>query len=102
MCGSLTPVTISLIPVLINRVFLSLRRAADVDGTADQSWHFSSLGFESAPMQMTLEAAISQPPDDPVETLLDASDWIPLDELAQHTKSQSLAERSSVASQSTM
>ena len=91
MCGSLTPITNSLTPVLINRVFLSLRRAADANSTANQSWHLSDVNFGPAPMQMTSEATISQSPDDPVETLLDTGDCIPLDELAKCTKSQSLA-----------
>jgi len=83
MCGSLTSITISLTPMLINRAVLSLKKAADSRNGTDQARgtrHFSAVKFEPRP------SVASRLPDDPLETRLDiyGHNDIALDELGQH------------------
>ena len=94
MRGSLTSITISLTPILINRVVLSLKKTADDSSGGNQAWnmtHFTTIRFEPGSMTMISGTATGQPSDDPTETLLDTNDHndIPLDELIQHEREQS-------------
>jgi hypothetical protein len=96
--------TISLTPTLINRVVLSLKRAADVNSTANGAWsteHFSNMRFEPVPMAVTLGTVVGQPPDDPTETLSDSNGHndIPLDDLIKYARSRSPVGFLGVASQ---
>ena len=85
MCGSLTPIAISLVPVLINRVVLSLKRTAYFNSTVNRVWslrHFSNTRSEPVSTMATSETVVSQPP---TELLLDTDDHndIPLDDLTR-------------------
>jgi hypothetical protein len=82
---------ISVTPVLINRVVLSLKKTADNSSGVNQAWnttHFTTIRFEPRPMTV----ASGQPPGDPVgaETLSDANDYndIPLDDLSQPARAR--------------
>jgi len=69
MRGSLTSIAISLIPILINRAVLLLKKAADFRNGIDQAWgmgHFSTIEFKPPP------TVVSRLPDDPLETRPDA------------------------------
>jgi len=95
---------ISLIPILINRVVLSLKKAADVNDTANQAWntgHFSNLGFEDVSTTVILDTVISQPQTDVLLDTVDHND-IPLGDFDWRRRSRSLAGPSGVASQSTV
>jgi len=88
MHDPLTSITISLVPTLINRSVLSLKKAADF-GDVDRAWsmeHFSTIKFERAPMPTSSMTFATQPSENLLETRSDTSghDEIPLDELARH------------------
>ena len=88
MRGSLTSITISLTPILINRAVLSLKKAADVSGGINRAWgmrHFSTIRFEPGAMSVSSASVISRLPDDPLETRLytNSHSDVPLDELVQ-------------------
>ena len=99
MCGSLTSITISLTPILINRVALSFKKTTDESDRANQGWnttHFTTIRFEP---RMISGIAVSQLPDDPAENLLDTNDHndIPLDDLIQPSRPHSPAKHLDVA-----
>lgn len=90
MHGSLTSITISLVPTLINRSVLSLKKAADFKG-ADSAWgmeHFSTIKFDRAPMPTSSTPFVTQPSANSSETRSYTSghDDIPLDELARRAE----------------
>ena len=102
MHGSLTPVTISLTPILINRVVLSLKKTADNTSRVNQAWnttHFTTIRFEP---RVISGITVGQRPDDltETETLSDTNDHydIPLDDLIQHGRARSPARNLAVAS----
>jgi len=69
MRGSLTSRAISLVPILINRAVLLLKKAADFPNGIDKAWgmgHFSTIEFKPPP------TVVSRLPDDPLETRPDA------------------------------
>ena len=99
MRGSLTPMTISLIPILINRVVLSLRKTVDVDNTVNRAWNtgrFSNMRWEPAQAPATSEGTVGQLP---IEGLLGTNDHndISLDDLTRHERSRSSARTLGVA-----
>ena len=98
MCGSLTSIKISLTPVLINRVVLSLKKTADDINGVNQAWnatHFTTIkfGLRSMTMISGITTGTGQLREDSRETLLDTSDHnnIPLDDLTQHARAPSPA-----------
>jgi len=92
--------TISLIPILINRVVLSLKKAADSNNTANQAWntgHFSNLRFGTVSMTVISETVVSQPQMDVLLDTVDHND-IPLGNFDWRRRPRSLAGPSGVAS----
>jgi hypothetical protein len=85
--GSLTPITISLTPFLINRIVLSLKKLADVGSGSGRVWskgNFSSAEFMSGAMPGGSTTVVSRPPNGgPSEPRLgtDGHNDIPLNEL---------------------
>ena len=103
--GSLTPATISLTPILINRVALSLKKTADNTSRVNQAWnttHFTTIRFEPRSIMVISGITAGQRSDDltETETLSDTNDHndIPLDDLIQHGRAQSPARNLAVAS----
>ena len=92
--------TISLIPILINRVVLSLKKAADGDNTPNQAWntgHFSNLRFETVSMTVISETVVSQPQMNvPLDTV--DHNGIPLGNFDRRRRSRSLARPSGIVS----
>jgi len=89
MHGSLTSITIRLVPTLINRGVLSLKKAADVSGEYNGGWsmgHFSTVKIPPVPTPASSTTFSTQPLDGPLETRFDTSSNgdIPLGELDQH------------------
>ena len=89
MHSPLTSITIRLVPTLINRGALSLKKAADVSGEYSSGWsmgHFSTVKFSSMPVLASSTTFSTQPPGDSLETRFDTDihDGIPLDEFDQH------------------
>lgn len=90
MHGSLTSITISLVPTLINRSVLSLKKAADFEDV-DSAWgmeHFSTIKFDRGPMPRSSMTLATQPSHNSLETRSHTGghDDIPLDELARHAE----------------
>jgi len=90
MHGSLTSITIRLVPTLINRGALSLKKAADASGEYSGGWsmgHFSTVKFFPMPALASSTSFSAQPLGDSLETRFDTDihDDIPLDELDQYT-----------------
>ena len=84
--GSPTPITISLIPILINRAVLFLKKAADFRNGIDQAWgmgHLSTIEFKPP------STVVPQLPDDPLETRpdVDNHNGVALGGLAQRAGS---------------
>jgi len=89
MHGSLTSITIRLVPTLINRAVLSLKKAADISGEYSGGWsmgHFSAVKFPPASAPVSSTTFSTQPPDDPLETRFDSHNDIQLDEFDQHAR----------------
>ena len=90
MCGLLTSITVSLIPTLINRGVLSLKKAADGNSESNRAWsmkHFSTIKF--APVMPASSAIlVTQLTDNSLGTRTDTSGHndIPLDDLDEHTR----------------
>jgi len=89
--GPLTPMTISLIPILINRGVLSLKRTADVNSTVSRAWstgHFSNMRFEPMSMTVASETVVGQPLTENQSDTYDHND-VPLDDLTLRKRSRS-------------
>ena len=70
MRGSLTSITISLTPTLINRSALSLKRTADISSGLNQAWdtgHFSTAKFVPTPASASSEVLVARRQDNPLE-----------------------------------
>jgi hypothetical protein len=87
MCGSLTSITISLTPILINRAMVSLKKAAQAHTGTSEAWsvrHFSTTEFRTEAVPVPPVATTSRLPNDLLESWLDTDGHndIPLDKLA--------------------
>jgi len=85
--------TISLIPTLINRLVLSLKKTTDINSTVDRAWdtgHFSNARFDPMSMTTTSEAVVDESQMESLSNT-DGHNDIPLDDLIRRKRSRSPA-----------